>query len=174
MVLISTLNGWQDNILSTSLLSSTIFYIFPGLEFLLNNITIPTDGSGRVLITDSNFTGPGALICQSSSLGGDREWYLDPEDENPTSTAEAERIHGNNFRGWTRKRNENPTRDILQIVRLKRVSDTAVEGRFTCKIPQDKDSPRGLLILHPSKCNVGEAASLCLLYNTLHALSWHH
>ena len=143
------------------------------MEFLLNNITIPTDGSGRVLITDIDFTGQGALICQSSSLGGLTQWYLDPEDENPTSIAEADKIHGNNFQGWTSKRNENPTRDELQIVRLKRVSDTAVEGRFTCKLPKDKNSPRGLLILHPSKCNVGEAASLCLLYNALHAIQWY-
>ena len=35
---------------------------------------------------------------------------------------------------------------------LKSVSDTAVEGRFTCKIPGDSDSPRGLLILHSSEC----------------------
>ena len=36
-------------------------------------------------------------------------------------------------------------------MRLKRVSDTAVEGRFTCKIPGDSDSPRGLLILYLSE-----------------------
>ena len=64
-----------------------------GLEFLLNSISIPTDGSGRVLITDIDFTGQGALVCQSSSLGGDREWYLDPEDENATSIAEADKIN---------------------------------------------------------------------------------
>ena len=64
-----------------------------GLEFLLNSISIPTDGSGRVLITEFDFTGQGALVCQSSSLGGDREWYLDPEDENATSIAEADKIN---------------------------------------------------------------------------------
>ena len=134
------------------LLYRDILYIsLPGLEFLLNNITIPSDGSGRVLITDINFTSQGNLLCQSSSLGGLTQWYLDPEDENPTSIAEADKIHGNNFQGWTTKRNENPVRDGLLIVRLKRVSDTAVEGRFTCRIPRDKDSPRGLLIIYPSE-----------------------
>ena len=128
-----------------------IFTTLPGLEFLLKNISIPTDGSGHVLITDINFDNSEALICQSPSVGGRTDWYLDPEDENATSIAEADRIHGNNFQGWTRKRNINPMRDGLQIVRLRRVSDTAVEGRFTCKIPRDKDSPRGLLILYPSE-----------------------
>ena len=37
---------------------------------------------------------------------------------------------------------------------LKRVSDTAVEGRFTCRIPGDSDSPRGLLILYPSESDM--------------------
>ena len=43
-------------------------------------------------------------------------------------------------------------REGYRVVRLKRVSDTAVEGRLTCKIPRDSDSPRGLLILHSSEC----------------------
>ena len=34
---------------------------------------------------------------------------------------------------------------------LRRVSHTAVEGRFTCRIPGDSNSPTGLLILHPSE-----------------------
>ena len=39
-----------------------------------------------------------------------------------------------------------------RMVRLKRVSDTATEGRFTCKISKDgNDAVRGLLILHPSE-----------------------
>ena len=76
------------------------------------------------------------------------EWYLDPEDENATSIAEADTITGPNDRGWTSYR---ASIDGYRIVRLKRVSDTAVEGRFTCQIPGDSDSPRGLLILHPSE-----------------------
>ena len=66
------------------------------------------------------------------------------------SIADADKIDGNDFRGWV-------TNKIVvksgryQRVLLKRVSDTAVEGRFTCSIPKDSDSPRGLLILHPSE-----------------------
>ena len=49
-----------------------------------------------------------------------------------------------------------PTKIVMkseryQRVTLKRVSNTAVEGRFTCSIPKDRNSPRGLLILHPSE-----------------------
>ena len=39
----------------------------------------------------------------------------------------------------------------LTLWHSKRVSDTAVEGKFTCRIPGDSDSPRGLLILYPSE-----------------------
>ena len=140
---------------AVSNLCGDISYIsFSGLEFLLNNISIPTDGSGRIIVTAivksaDNSTDPEALICQSRSEGGVGDWYLDLEDKNATSIADAHRIHGNEYRGWTR--NRNTMREGYRVVRLKRVSDTAMEGRFTCKIPGDSDSPRGLLILYPSE-----------------------
>ena len=123
---------------------------FLGLELLLNNISIPTDGSGRILVTNINSSDTEALICQSPLPVGDGMggWYLDHEDENGTSIADEERINGINGRGWT---SISTTIDGYRVVRLKRVSDTAVEGRFTCSIPGDSDSPRGLLILHPSE-----------------------
>ena len=128
----------------------------PGLEFILNNISIPTDGSGRILVTDINSSESEALICQSSSVGdGLGDWYLDREDENAT-----DRIYGPNYRGWTRKR---ATIDGYRIVSLKRVSDTAVEGRFTCRIPGDSDSPRGLLILYPSESDMKKESFILLL-----------
>ena len=116
----------------------------------MNNISIPTDGSGRILVTDINSSDTEALICQSPSEGSWTDWYLDPEDENATNITDEDRIYGPNDRGWTR--NRNTTREGYRVVRLKRVSDTAVEGRFTCKIRGDSDSPRGLLILHSSEC----------------------
>ena len=140
---------------AVSNLCGDISYIsFSGLEFLLSNISIPTDGSGRILVTDivksaDISSDPEALICQSQSEGGVGDWYLDLEDKNATSVAEADRIIGPNDRGWDR--NRNTMREGYRVVRLKRVSDTAVEGRFTCRIPGDSDSPRGLLILHPSE-----------------------
>ena len=76
------------------------------------------------------------------------DWYLDAEGEN----APGDRIYGPNIRGWTRSRD---TIDGYRIVRLKRVSDTAVEGRFTCTNHTERDSPRGLvLILYPSECDM--------------------
>ena len=33
-------------------------------------------------------------------------------------------------------------------------SHSAVEGRFTCRISGDSDSPRGLVILHPSESDM--------------------
>ena len=129
----------------------------PGLEFLLNNISIPTDGSGHILVTDINSSDTEALICQSSSVGdGLGDWYLDTEDEN----APGDRIYERNNRGWTRKR---ATIDDYRIVSLKRVSDTAVEGRFTCRIPGDSESPRGLLILYPSECDMKKESFILLL-----------
>ena len=75
------------------------------------------------------------------------DWYLDAEGVN----APGVRIYGPNYRGWTSNRDKI---DGYRIVRLKRVSDTAEEGRFTCKIPGDSDSPRGLLILYPSESDM--------------------
>ena len=131
-----------------------VIYYVAGIKFLLNNISIPTDGSGRVLVTDIQYNPTEALICQSSSVGdGLGDWYLDREGGYST-----DRIYGPNYRGWTRER---ASIDGYRVVRLKRVSDTAVEGRFTCRIPGGSDGPRGLLILHPSEsvvywgmCNV--------------------
>ena len=43
-------------------------------------------------------------------------------------------------------------RDIsYRLVRLRRVSETAVEGKFTCHIPGDSNNNRSLLILYPSE-----------------------
>ena len=89
-------------------------------------------------------------VDQKQIIGGHIDWYVDPEDESATSIAITDKIVGNDFRGWvtykTVVKNER-----YQRVTLKRVSDTAMEGRFTCSIPKDSDSPRGLLILHPSE-----------------------
>ena len=52
-------------------------------------------------------------------------------------------------RGW------HTNRDIdsegHRIVRLKRASDTADEGVFTCNIPSDFNSPRYLGVYYPSE-----------------------
>ena len=63
-------------------------------------------------------------------------------------------------------------REGYRVVRLKRVSDTAVEGRFTCKIPGDSDSPRGLLILHSSECVIYMKESI--VKHNLWTLHYHY
>ena len=129
------------------------------MNFILNGETIPTSGSGRVSVTDIGNSNETALICQSDRTTseatlGDGNWYLDPEQESIPTANIAKRINESIYLGWTRNR---ATIAGHRIVRLKRVSDTATECRFTCEITGDRsdrnssESVRGLLILHPSE-----------------------
>jgi hypothetical protein len=135
-----------------------------GVEFLLRGDSIPTDGSGHLLITDislhngQNSTDEDALFCHATKdvtmirevhIG---DWYLETDFE--TTTAYGKRIDGDNDRGWTRNREYavNVSDIYYRLVRLKRVSKTAVEGKFTCHIPGDSNNNnRSLLILYPSE-----------------------
>ena len=90
--------------------------VVSGVEFYLRNVSIPTDGSGRLLITDIRLrngqrstSNEDALICRSSRgvaelriSHGAGDWYIDPELVG-TNIA-GERISGSNDRGWTRNR----------------------------------------------------------------------
>ena len=113
--------------------------------------SIPTDGSGCVLITDINPTGDNdvdALICHSerntfTSFGGD--WYLYPTER---STDDDDRIVESDPRGWARNRGLDSGH---QLVRLRRTSSAALEGVFTCDIPGDINTPRALGIYYPSE-----------------------
>ena len=129
-------------------------------EFSLRNEFISTDGSGRLLITDISVhngsissSDKHALICRSSlnitrlRNDGVGDWYLDPEAETTTNILTGKRIDGENDRGWTRNRGKV----IDRTVRLKRVSETPVEGKFTCYILNDDDDNKSLLILYPSE-----------------------
>ena len=40
-----------------------------------------------------------------------------------------------------------------RVLRLNRVSETALEGKFTCHIPNDSNNNKSLLILYPGECN---------------------
>ena len=141
-------------------------HTFSGVDFILNGETIPTNGSGHVLLTDIGSRDETALICQSDSTIsdlGDGDWYLDPEQERITSTDSDERIDGDNDRGWTR--NRATTIAGHRIVRLRRVSDTATEGRFTCEITGDgNEAVRGLLVLHPSESLLNVRRFWCTVY----------
>ena len=138
------------------------------MEFYLRNVSIPTDGSGRLLITDIRLrngqritSNEDALICRSSSnvselriFHGAGDWYIDPEPVETTNTiVSGERISGIDDQGWTRNRDrENSSGIYHRVVRLKRVSETAVEGQFTCHIQNDSNNNKSLLILYPSEC----------------------
>ena len=138
-----------------------------GVEFYLRNVSILTDDSGRLLITDirlrngqSSTSNEDALICRSSRNVvelrppyGANDWYIDPELVG-TNIA-GKRISGSNDRGWTRNRGSVNLSGIYhRVVRLKRVSETAVEGKFTCHIQNDRNNNKSLFILYPSELMV--------------------
>ena len=144
--------------------------VVSGVEFYLRNVSIPTDGSGGLLITDIRLrngqrstSDEDALICRSSRNVAElhthhsfNDWYLDPELGDTTTTlSSGRRINGSNDRGWTRNRGrDNSSVRYHLAVRLKRVSETAVEGKFTCHIPNDSNNNKSLLILYPSELMV--------------------
>ena len=132
------------------------------MEVSLRGKSVPTNGSGRLLITDISLhngsissSDEHALICRSSlnitrlRYDGVDDWYLDPEAETTTNIPTGKRIDGRNDRGWTRNRGKVNKAD--RVVRLKRVSETPVEGKFTCHFLNDINNNKSLLILYPSK-----------------------
>ena len=79
------------------------------------------------------------------------DWYLEPE----ITTVIGERIDGDNDLGWTRNRGTVNVSWIHYLqVRLKRVSETAVEGKFTCRFPGDSNNNKCLFILYPSEYEI--------------------
>ena len=124
------------------------------MTFSLRGNSIPTNGNGRVLITDINPTGDNdedALICRSeidtftSSVGLGTNWYLHPTG---MSTDEDDWIAPLDPRGWNRNRALDSGH---RLVRLRRTSATAEEGVFTCTIADDINTPRALGIYYPSE-----------------------
>ena len=134
----------------------TTLYI--GVTFSLTGYdSIPTDGSGRVLITDINPNGDNnedALICRSEidtfTTNGGSNWFLHPTE---MSTDNGDRIVSNHDtttdpRGWARNRDLDSGH---RLVRLRRASATAEEGVFTCDIPGDNNTPRSVGVYYPSE-----------------------
>ena len=120
------------------------------MTFSLRDDSIPTDGSGRVLITDINPTvdnNEDALTCRSEMVTTNvGNWFLHPTE---SSTDSGDRIEGANDRGWSRNRDLDS--EGHRLVRLRRVSATAEEGVFTCDIAGDNNTPRALGIYYPSE-----------------------
>ena len=158
------------------ILLSQFFVLQSGVEFLLSDNFIqtkdgpnlrttilsgdyiPTDGSGRLLITDISLTNgqtqtsnDSALFCVSSrdlaelnTLISEMDWYYDSEVKDYGSMST--KLPGD-VTGW-KIRNLNI---IYRAIRLKKVARIAVEGRFICRIKNDWNNDKSLLILYPSE-----------------------
>ena len=140
--------------------------LLAGVEFYLRNASIPTGGSGRLLITDirlrngqSSTSNEDALICRSSrdveELRDSKmhtDWYLDSEQVETTKPIVSGRRITESY-GWTRNRGTVISTSGIHyiVVRLKRKSETVVEGKFTCHIREDNHNNKSLLILYPSE-----------------------
>ena len=133
----------------------------------LRGSSIPTDGSGRIVITDINPDGDNddvALFCQSQlSLSTGGNWYLHPTQQ---TTDDSDRIGdsetGDDPRGWIRSRAEITTGTSgshRRLVRLRRDDSVAnggraLEGVFTCDIPGDSNTTVHVGIYYPSESHV--------------------
>ena len=118
---------------------------------LLNYDNIPTDGSGRILISDIGEGNTDSLICVTDDPGTSfyaSEWY---HDSTSPTTDIAVRIQSADDRGWLR--NRGTTTDGFQLIRLRRdISETdSVEGVFTCDIDMDNDGPISVGIYYASE-----------------------
>ena len=118
-------------------------FISTGVKLILKGESIPTDGSGRILITDINTNGPSnheALICQSEPNEdyGSGNWSFDNVKIGSTSGVQ----------GW--ETNENTHRGIL-LVRLVRISYAAEEGVFACHLDETREPAAFVGIYYPSE-----------------------
>ena len=110
-----------------------------GLRLTLKGNAIPTDGSGRIVIADINPT-PGesnsdTLTCHYE-ISEDGYWYLWNDKIDETYS-----------RGWSTHTLRSLTTGETQL-RLRRVSATAEEGVFTCRI---SDASASVGVFYPSK-----------------------
>ena len=115
----------------------------------LRGASIPADGSIHILITDIGYSNENTLVCRSGiplSVGGN--WYLHPTEMSIENNYE---IMVSDSRGWNRTVDTDS--EGHRLVRLKRDSDTAEEGVFSCHIPGDNNTPISVGIYYPCKSN---------------------
>ena len=135
------------------------------MEFFLRGDSVPTDGSGCILITDIilQYGLFENLICHSSyneeifnGSVAENTWYLNPKVGTITITVSGEKVSVWDGRGWGVSTGVGRGRSVgsfewHRIVILRRVSETAFEGKFTCNITGDSNNTKSLLILYPSE-----------------------
>ena len=93
---------------------------------------IPTDGSGRILVSNIGFDDTNALICHTDTPNPPSgNYYLHPSMQ---TTNGSDRIQSTDTRGWSRNR------DLSNgIIRLMRDSTSWTEGVFTCRFRSVSD-----------------------------------
>ena len=130
-----------------------------GVTLSLRSNSIPTDGSGRIVLTDINPDGDNnddALICRSElSISNGGNWYLHPTQQ---TTDDSVRIQDHDPRGWARNRatftiSGSGTRRLVRLRRDDSIASggRALEGVFTCDIPGDSNTPVSVGIYYPSE-----------------------
>ena len=145
----------------------------------LRGNSIPTDGSGRIVITDINPTGnhnnhSNALICRSElmfdSVRGN--WFLHPTQQTIDGSI---RIESDDPRGWHRSRGPSSPVPSPRTVTLRRDDSVAsggraLEGVFTCHIEGDTNTPVSVGIYYPSESHVECHLIMRLLLSRLYII----
>ena len=136
----------------------------------LRGSSIPTDGSGRIVITDINPDGDNnELLCLSEiSVSDNGDWYLHPTQQ---TAGASDKVYDD--QGW--RRNRAMITRLRRLVRLRRddsIADggRALEGVFTCHIPGDTNTPVSVGIYYPSELHVRDVpyyACMCLCIYSL-------
>ena len=128
-----------------------------GVMFYLRDEPVgTTNGNVCLNIADVGDSVEDGVVCQSSLSHGvnltSGDWYLSGGGL-ANSTDEENRIVMGDPRGWASDVVQTNDSDGHLLVRLWRVSESAVDGTFTCNIPGDTNSPRTLYIFSPSETN---------------------
>ena len=120
------------------------------LNFSLVGYTnIPTDGSGRILITDIGFNNQPvdqALICQTDTPNTiASNYYLHPSMQ---ITSGSDVIQSTDPRGW--RRNRDPLNGIVRVMRDS-TTTSWTEGVFTCVFDGINESPISVRVYYSSE-----------------------
>ena len=104
------------------------------------------------------------LICQSDRTTTEANlwnanWFLHPENQ---TTAESDKILSGGDRGWSRIRNTTDSNYKQGILR-RQPPETALEGRFTCRITGDSNPIKSIYVLYPSEFSI----HACVLQATI-------